>query len=262
MTAEMSDATELPHRFERTVEIGAPADVVFDYFTDSALWAAWWGAGSEIEARPGGRMKIVHPGGTEVAGEVLEVEPPRRIVFTYGYATSAQLPKAGGSQVTIALEAIGTSTRLHLTHAFAEAAHRDPFVQGWRYQLSVFATVIAGRLHAHADQTADAWFAAWSDATDDTRNAAVERLVTPDVRFRDRFSLVQGLDDLRAHLWAVHKFMPGFRLARAGAVRHCQGVVIADWVATGADGAERGRGQNVFTLAGDGRIADVVGFWS
>ena len=36
------------------------------------------------------------------------------------------------------------------THAFAEVAHRDAFVQGWRFQLSVFATLIADRLHAGA----------------------------------------------------------------------------------------------------------------
>src|SRR4029450_11011246 len=108
------------------------------YFTDSALWAAWWGAGSTIEARPGGRMLIRHNNGVEVVGDVLEGDPPRRIVFTYGYATSAQQPKPGGSQVTIQLEPRGTSTRLQLTHAFAEVAHREAFVQGLRDQLSVF----------------------------------------------------------------------------------------------------------------------------
>ena len=258
----MATPTPFPHLLERTVDIGAPVDVVFSYFTDSALWAAWWGAGSTIEARPGGRMAIRHTNGVEVAGEVLEVDPPRRIVFTYGYATSSQQPKVGGSTVTIVLEPHGTSTRLSLSHAFAEVAHRDAFVQGWRYQLSVFATTLADRLHAHADATADAWFAAWSDPDAATREATLDRIVAPAIRFRDRFSLVTGPDDLRAHLAAVHRFMPGMRIARAGAIRHCQGVVAADWVATGPDGAERGRGQNVFTLAGDGRIEDVVGFWA
>ena len=95
-----------------------------------------------------------------------------------------------------------------------------------------------------------------------TREATVARIAAPDVRFRDRYSLVSGLEDLRAHLGAVHRFMPGLRIERTGAVRHCQGVVVADWIARGPDGAERGRGQNVFTLGGDGRITDVVGLWS
>ena len=45
--------TAFPHLLERTVDIGATVDTVFEYFTDSALWAAWWGAGSAIDARPG-----------------------------------------------------------------------------------------------------------------------------------------------------------------------------------------------------------------
>ena len=253
--------TAFPHLLDRTVDIGATVDTVFEYFTDSTLWAAWWGAGSAIDARPGGRMLIRHNNGVEVTGEVLEVDPPWRIVFTYGYATSEQQPKPDGSQVTIQLEPQGTSTRLRLTHAFAEVAHRGAFVQGWRYQLSVFATTIADRLHAGAGETADAWFAAWSDPEAATREATVGRIVAPGIRFRDRYSLVTGLEDLHAHLAAVHRFMPGLRIERVGAARHCQGVAVVDWVARGTDGAERGRGQNVFTLGGDGRIVDVVGLW-
>ena len=251
-----------PHRLDRTVDIGAPVDIVFAYFTDSALWAAWWGPGSEIDAVVGGRMRIRHNNGVEVAGEVVEVDPPTRIVFTYGYATSDQQPKIGGSRVTVALEPRGTSTRLTLTHAFADVAHRGAFVQGWRFQLSVFATVIADRLHAGAADTVDAWFAAWSNPDGPSRDAEVARIAAADVRFRDRYSLVQGHEDLQAHLAAVHRFMPGMRLSRDGGIRHCQGVVLADWIARATDGAERGRGQNVFTLGGDGRITDVVGLWS
>jgi hypothetical protein len=51
-------------------------------------------------------------------------------------------------------------------------------------------------------------------------------------------------------------------LERSGEVRHCQGTAVADWVATGPDGAARGRGTNVFDLAPDGRIARVVGLWA
>ncbi len=46
------------HRLDRTVLIVADVDTVFRYFTDSARWAAWWGAGSTIDARPGGHVRI------------------------------------------------------------------------------------------------------------------------------------------------------------------------------------------------------------
>ena len=46
-----------------------------------------------------------------------------------------------------------------------------------------------------------------------------------------------------------------------GEVRHCQGMVLADWVAAAADGQERASGTNVFILDADGMIESVTGFW-
>ena len=82
----------------------------------------------------------------------------------------------------------------------------------------------------------DGWFAAWSEPDTARREALLDRLATEEMRFRDRFSLIDGLSDLRPHLAAVHRFMPGMRLEREGDVRHCQGTVLADWVARAADG--------------------------
>jgi hypothetical protein len=87
------------------------------------------------------------------------------------------------------------------------------------------------------------------------------RVAASEVRFRDRFSLVDGMADLLPHLAAARRFMPGLRLRRVGDVRHCQGTVLADWIAVAADGQERGRGSNVFTFDADGRIEAVTGFW-
>ena len=69
-------------------------------------------------------------------------------------------------------------------------------------------------------------------------------------------------DSLRPHLAAVHRFMPGMQLERVGPVRQCQGLALADWIARGPDGAERGRGTNAFKLGPGGRIVGVTGFWS
>ena len=60
----------------------------------------------------------------------------------------------------------------------------------------------------------------------------------------------------------AHRFMPGMRVARAGVVRQCQWRAIADWTATGADGAPRGAGTNVFEFDADGRVTAVTGFWA
>jgi uncharacterized protein YndB with AHSA1/START domain len=252
--------TTLAHQLDRTIVIGAPPATVFKYFTDPERWAAWWGAGSTIEARPGGRVFVRYPGGVEAAGEVVEVAAPSRIVFTYGYATGKPFGP-GESRVTIELTPAGKGTRLHLAHAFAEAAPRDEHVQGWRYQLSLFANLVADAVHAKAMDAVDAWFDAWAELDADRRAAMLARVAVPNVRMHDKFSCIDGGGELSFHIGASQRFMPGYRTQRAGATRHCQGVVLADWTASGPDGQVRATGTNVFTFAPDGLIESVTGFW-
>lgn len=251
----------LPYRLDRTITIQAPRETVFRYFTESARWAAWWGAGSTIDPRPGGRMYIRHPNGIETVGEILEVLSPQLIVFTYGYASGAPVPP-GGSRVTIHLEEESGGTRLHLCHEFAEESARDEHVQGWRFQLSIFANVVANEVHAGATSMVDAWFDTWAEPDHGRRAASLARIAAPEIRFRDRFSLLDGIPDVTAHIAASLRFMPGVRLQRRGDIRHCQGTVLADWAAVGNEGQLRGTGTNIFLLGADGRIQSVTGFWN
>ncbi len=90
---------------------------------------------------------------------------------------------------------------------------------------------------------------------------SLEAIAAPDVRFRDRYACIDGLIELNDHIAASLRFMPGVRMERKGAVRHCQHTVLADWVMRGPDGTERMSGVNVFVLNA-GRIASVTGFWN
>jgi uncharacterized protein YndB with AHSA1/START domain len=252
---------ELTHLLERTLVIEATRTIVFRYFTDTARWAAWWGAGSVIDPRPGGRVLIRYPNGVQVLGEVLEIAEPERIVFTYGYESGKPIPP-GSSRVTIRLEAVESGTRLHLTHAFAEAEVRDQHRQGWRFQLSLFANLVANEVNAGATELADAWFAAWSMGDGAERVRSLEAIAAPEIRFRDRYARIDGLVELNDHIAASLRFMPGMRLERKGAVRHCQHTLLADWVVREPDGGERMSGVNVFLLDARGRFASVTGFWN
>jgi len=249
----------LPYELTRTVVIRAAPETVFRFFTDSARWASWWGAGSTIDAQPGGKVYIRHAEGTESLGEVLEVRAPERIAFTYGFASGKPIPP-GSSRVTIRLEPDEEGTRLHLLHEFPDAGTRDEHVQGWRFQLSLFANVVANEAYAGAASAVGAWFDAWTIADEKARQEALVKIVGPEIRFRDRFSLLDGMADLAAHIGASQRFMPGIALRRKGNVRHCQGTVLADWSASGADGKERMTGTNVFVFGPDGRIDSVTGF--
>jgi len=249
---------ELPYSLERTVLIRATPETVFRFFTDSARWAIWWGAGSTIEGFPGGQVYIRHSNGVEVTGEVLEVRATERIVFTYGYASGNPMA-SGSSVVTIDLEPVEAGTRLRLRHEFAEASARDLHIQGWRFQLSLFGNVVANEAYAGAQDMVDCWFEAWLTADESQRNAILATAVTPSIRFRDRYSLLDGVADVSAHIGAALRFMPGIGLRRQGPVRQCQGTVLSDWVAAGPDGVVRMSGTSVFEFHQDGRIDSVVG---
>lgn len=249
----------LTHQVDRTVVIQATPAVVFAFLTETPRWAAWWGAGSEIDARPGGKLKIVYPGGTEATGEVIEVSAPRRIAFTYGYASGKLIPP-GGSRVTIDLEPLGAATRLRLTHEVADEAVRNHHIQGWRYQLSLFANVVADAVNAGAAGVVDAWYDAWAEPDVAAREQTLSRIASDTLRFRDRYSNTDGVADLVAHISAAQHFMPGIRMRRNGDVRHCQGTVLADFVARSTDGEDRASGTNVFVFGADGRLDVVTGF--
>lgn len=242
----------LPHRLDRAVTIQAAPETVFRFFQESPRWARWWGAGSTIEPRPGGKVYIRHPNGIETVGEVLEIDPPSRIVFTYGYASGNPIP-SGGSRVTIRLAPVAEGTRVELLHEFPEESAVAPHVQGWRFQLSLFANAVADDYFADAAQLVDAWFEAWSAP------GKLAALVAPGVVFRDRYSALNGVDELTTHATAAQRFMPGIRIERTSAVRQCQGVVLADWTATKSDGQVVFGGTNVFVLGPDKRFLSVTG---
>jgi uncharacterized protein YndB with AHSA1/START domain len=256
----VNTVVSLPHQLERTVVIHATPETVFRFFTDSARWAKWWGAGSTIDAKPGGRVYVKHPGEAESEGEVLELDPPRRIVFTYGYVSGKPIP-AGSSRVTIDLQRDRADTRLRLTHELADAAARDEHVQGWRFQLSLFANAVSDEVNADAARVVDTWFETWAEPDATKREKLLESIATREVRFQDRYSNLDGMDDVMAHVTAAQRFMPGVRMRRAGDVRHCQGMVLTDWIASGKEDKEIARGTNAFVLGPTGKIEWVTGFW-
>ncbi|NJM29802.1 MAG: SRPBCC domain-containing protein [Rhizobiales bacterium] len=87
---------------------------------------------AETDPRIGGRYKIVmrERDGREhgVSGIYKELEPGRRISFTWGWITNPDME----TLVTIDLRKIDAGTELTLTHIkFADDQTRDMHMQGW-----------------------------------------------------------------------------------------------------------------------------------
>ena len=127
----------------REIRIEAPPERVFGFFTDPQQYVRWKGLRAKLDARPGGVYEVdVGPDVTR--GEFVEVEAPRRIVFTWGWTTNDAVPP-GSSTVEIDLIPDGGGTLLRLTHrGLPSAEERQQHGGGWDLFLGRLAIAATG----------------------------------------------------------------------------------------------------------------------
>ncbi|MEO8687534.1 MAG: SRPBCC domain-containing protein [Solirubrobacteraceae bacterium] len=127
------------------VRIAAPPEIVFPYFTDPARITDWMGVAALLDPRPGGTFRVEANGRDVVLGEYVEVEPPHRVVFTWGFDGAGAITGAGSTRVEVTLEPDGEGTRLTLLHHGLTGPVRDAHAKGWTHFLERLAPVAAGR---------------------------------------------------------------------------------------------------------------------
>jgi uncharacterized protein YndB with AHSA1/START domain len=125
MTAEVLTAT---------VRISAPPAVVFPYFTDPALMVLWIGEWADLNPEPGGAFAL-DINKTPVRGEYVEIDPPRRVVFTWGVAGKDSLPP-GSTTVEVVLTADGPETVVELFHHDLPPEDFPGHLEGWNAMLA------------------------------------------------------------------------------------------------------------------------------
>jgi uncharacterized protein YndB with AHSA1/START domain len=129
------------------VFIKAPAEQVWRALVDPE-WTQkyFYGTRKEYDLRPGGRFRSVSADSGEpmVDGEVLEVEPGRRLVQTWRFLYDPELAAEGFTRVTYELEeAEGGVTKLTATHDLEGAPKTAEHVAGgWSYILSGLKTLL------------------------------------------------------------------------------------------------------------------------
>lgn len=120
-------------RLEMTRTLAASPERVWHALTDPVALAAWFWPHLhntvETDPRVGGRYRIAGPAaGIAVGGEYLEVDPPKRLVFTWRWEGEEEQ-----SRVTVDLQPAGEGTTLTLVHdRIADDTTRDRFADGWR----------------------------------------------------------------------------------------------------------------------------------
>ena len=102
--------------------------------TPEKLWSAltedrefmqqyWFGVHCESQWKAGSPWKMVHGDGSITdAGEIVEADPPRRLVIRWRHVGKPELTAEGESLCTIEIERSGSAIKLSITHSI----ERDP----------------------------------------------------------------------------------------------------------------------------------------
>ena len=125
-----------------SVHIEAAPEQVFEYFTSPEAIVRWMGDYALLQAAPGGAFEV-DINGVPVRGRYLEVEPPHRLLISWGHAGSDRLPP-GASTVEVRLSPAGGGTRVEIEHRDLPEDMRDAFGRGWPHFVARLAVAAAG----------------------------------------------------------------------------------------------------------------------
>jgi uncharacterized protein YndB with AHSA1/START domain len=140
------------------LSIAARPETVWEFLVDPEKATRWMGIEATLEPEPGGVYRVTVLSGNVASGTFVEVDRPRRLVFTWGWEPSdfegpGMAVTPGSSTIEIDLEPEDDGTRLRFVHrdlatADATASH----AHGWDHYLERLATAASGK-----DPGRDTW---------------------------------------------------------------------------------------------------------
>ena len=141
----VSTLSDLKDRLERQMEkvfeiyIRTTPERLWEAITDPDIRAKYnFGAGVMSDWKPGSRIEMGSPKAPSLLGEgeILEVDPPRRLVHTMVALWSDEVRSEGASRVTWEIEPIQDSCRLTVVHDQLREGANDQLYGGWPMILS------------------------------------------------------------------------------------------------------------------------------
>lgn len=117
--------------------------------TPEKLWSAltdqefmkqyWFGNHCESGWKAGSSWKMVYPDGhVSDSGEIVEADPPRRLVISWRHRNKPELAAEGESRCTMELEPSGSAVKLSITHTIEREPSKliEAVSGGWPKVLS------------------------------------------------------------------------------------------------------------------------------
>jgi uncharacterized protein YndB with AHSA1/START domain len=129
--------------FATEVNLPAPPEEVFRHLTDPAAMIRWMGQHAILKPVPGGAFEV-DINGVPVRGHYLEIDPPRRVLVSWGVAGSASMPP-GATEVEFTLTPTPVGTRLRLVHRGLPPGQEEIHATGWRHFLARLTRAATGK---------------------------------------------------------------------------------------------------------------------
>jgi uncharacterized protein YndB with AHSA1/START domain len=106
--------------------IRTTSDRLWSALTDAEFMTQYWfGMHCDSQWMPGSAWRLVSPNGEVLdAGEIVEADPPRRLVIRWHHQNKAELKAEGDSLCTMELEPNGPAVKLSITHIIERDASR------------------------------------------------------------------------------------------------------------------------------------------
>jgi uncharacterized protein (TIGR03086 family) len=128
----MSDTTGSPVMFERVID--ATLDEAFALFTEPERLRRWQAVSAAVDLRVGGDYRLTVTPGHIAGGTFTEIEPGKRIVYTWGWFGSDE-PAVGSSTITVDFEPAGEKTLVRMTHEGLTPQQASGHAEGWTHYL-------------------------------------------------------------------------------------------------------------------------------
>jgi uncharacterized protein YndB with AHSA1/START domain len=116
-----------------TVHVEAEPEVVYEYFTQAESMVSWMGHYALLDAQPDGEFAI-DVNQAQIRGRYQELDPPHRLVISWGFAGSDELPP-GASTIEVRLMKAAGGTCVEITHRGLPESETGKHDHGWQHFL-------------------------------------------------------------------------------------------------------------------------------